>query len=146
MQHVGERRTQSHTQIQELEAHRAEMLKDLSLLAGQRPFEPNEYTIELIQEFCQALVDYTADAHFRLYRFLDEKKERRQAVVDIAEAIYPRILETTEIILDFNDKYDTDEHCKVLNELETDLSALAEVLATRSELEDRLIIAMKQGR
>lgn len=146
MQHVGERRTQSHTQIQELEAHRAEMLKDLSLLAGQRPFEPNENTIELIQEFCQALVDYTADAHFRLYRFLDEKKERRQAVIDIAEAIYPRILETTEIILDFNDKYDTDEHCKVLNDLETDLSALAEVLASRSELEDRLIIAMKQGR
>lgn len=142
---VTERRTQSLGDIHELQSHRSEMLTDYSMLASMRPYEPNEETIDLLQEFCQALVDYTADAHFRIYRYIDEGKERRQSVVDMATAIYPRILETTDMILDFNEKYDCDEHCDKLDDLEADLSKLGEVLATRTELEDRLISALKKG-
>lgn len=143
---ISERRTGSLTEIRELEAHRTEMLTDYSILASMRPFQPNVETIDLLQEFCQALVDYTADAHFRIYRYIDEGKERRQSVIEIATAIYPRILETTDDILDFNEKYDCDEHCTKLDELEHDLSKLGEILAVRTELEDQLILALKQGR
>ncbi len=64
----------------------------------------------------------------------------------MAEDIYPRILDSTQIILDFNDKYDCEDHCEVVTTLGGDLSKLGEVLADRIELEDRLIAAFTQGR
>ena len=36
----------------------------------------------MVRRFCQALVDYAATAHFQLYRYIVENKERRQAVLD----------------------------------------------------------------
>lgn len=142
-----ERRSQSHQLIDELITLRTEMLTLYGTLATSRPFLGNSDVPELVQEFCQSLVDYTADAHFRLYRFIDEKKERRRGAMDTAQAIYPKIAETTDIILAFNDKYDNKEHCEEsLSALEKDLSYLGEVLADRIEHEDRLVNVLKETR
>jgi regulator of sigma D len=46
------------------------------------------------------------------------------------------------LAVDFNEKYETLEEEGFLKTLSKDLSALGEVLATRIELEDRLIRAM----
>lgn len=142
-----ERRSQSHQMIDELIMLRTEMLTLYGTLATSRPFLGNGGVPELVQEFCQSLVDYTADAHFRLYSFIAEKKERRRGVMTIAQAIYPKIAETTDIILAFNDKYDNKQHCEEsLNALEKDLSYLGEVLADRIEHEDRLVNILKASR
>ena len=85
------------------------------------------------------MVDYTASAHFRLYRFLDERIERRRGVLRIAEVIYPRVIETTQAIVDFNDRYDGTNTQFDSDSLEQDLSWLGERLAERIELEDQLI-------
>ena len=136
---ADERRSQSHSLIDDLVSTRTEMLSLYTKLAGKKPFTDKEYVADMIQEFCQIMVDYTANAHFRLYRFLDEKIERRRGVLRIAEVIYPRVIQTTEAIVDFNDRYDDTNSAYDPVRLEHDLSWLGEHLAERIELEDQLI-------
>jgi regulator of sigma D len=50
--------------------------------------------------------------------------------------------QTTDTALDFNDKYDCEDHCTALESLAGDLSNLGEELAARIELEDKLLVAM----
>jgi len=144
-----ERRSQSHRAIQKLVDHRTQMLSLYGELAAHRPFtsaDKSDYIKNLLQRFCQALIDYTADAHFRLYRFVDNNKERRTSVVDVAKNVYPYIESTTQMILDFNDKYDTDEFYESISMLENDLSLLGEKLADRIEQEDRLVDILSRSR
>lgn len=142
-----ERRIESHKLINELVHTRNEMLALFSKLIAHRPFEQRDRDLpKLVEEFCQALIDYTADAHFRLYRYIDEKSERRHNVLKVANQVYPKIMDTTQIILDFNDKYETEDNCEDLDILLEDLSQLGERLAERIELEDRVIEAFKQRR
>lgn len=141
-----ERRADSHAQIKCLIGARTQTLSLYSRLAAQRPFTEIRAAQRLLQQFCMSLVDYTATGHFRIYRFLDEKTERRREVLDVAERVYPRILASTESILAFNDKYDCEDHCDNLSELERDLSALGEVMAERIEMEDRLIRVLTRPR
>ena len=144
---ISERRGQSYQLIDELMTLRTEMLAQYSMLGSARPFEKDDETITAIQDFCQALVDYTADAHFSLYRFISEGKERRAQVLDVANRVYPKISETTGIIIAFNDKYDDQKHCEEsLGMLEKDLSYIGEVLADRIENEDSLIRVLRSER
>lgn len=135
------KRRRSMTMIQRLVGSRTEMLSLYTLLASRKPFNEAADAQMLLQEFCQSLVDYTANAHFQLYRYFAEKNERRQEIRDVAATVYPKVLDMTNMILDFNDKYDCGDHCSHLNNLEEDLSKLGEVLADRIELEDELITA-----
>lgn len=142
-----ERRIESHRLINELVHTRNEMLSLFSELVAHRPFKEQDNDVPtLVEEFCQALIDYTADAHFRLYRYIDERRERRRGIIEVANSVYPKIMDTTQIILDFNDKYETETKCKDVDGLSHDLSQLGEYLAERIELEDRVIEAFKRGR
>lgn len=134
-----ERRAQSHREISALVETRTDTLALLSELASKQPFKPEHDTQQLLQNFCESLIDYTATAHFQLYRHIDENKERRVAAREIAEQVYPRIAETTQSFLAFNDKYDCEDHCDNMSELADDLSRLGEDLADRIELEDQVI-------
>jgi regulator of sigma D len=141
-----ERRVRSQQDIGKLVESRNETLTILSDLASKQPFKTDHNTQILLQNFCESLIDYTASAHFQLYRHIDEEKERREPVQKIAGEIYPRISDITQSILDFNDKYDCEDHCSDLTELAHDLSKLGEMLADRIEMEDRLIKVMCKPR
>lgn len=141
-----ERRHAAQTKLNTLLESRKETLSLYNQLAGMRPFNPDQLVKQALQEFCEALVDYTASAHFQLYRFIDEGKERRANVRDLADKVYPPIAETTQQILDFNERYDTDEHCNHLENLDSDLSQLGEILADRILYEDQIIAALSAGR
>lgn len=145
---LQERRQSSHRMIEELVGVRDHMLSLYSELAAQHPFKDEESVTGLLEQFCQLLIDYTADTHFRLYRYVDEKRERRRSVLEVADKIYPTILTTTDSILDFNDKYDFEHNRESisLETLEHDLSRLGEFLADRIELEDKLIQVLSQAR
>jgi regulator of sigma D len=54
---------------------------------------------EVLNEFCQILVDYIASGHFGLYERIVEGTERRRGVADLAVKLYPLIDETTQITL-----------------------------------------------
>jgi len=94
---------------------------------------------DVIDEFCQVLVDYIAAAHFGLYERISEGKERRKAVADMAIEVYPRIEKTTEFALAFDERYGPENESQDFSNLQQDLSKLGEELATRIELEDKLI-------
>jgi len=141
-----ERRADSLNQLRALLESRTETLVLFSQLAGFRPFQfqPKIDVQHLLQEFCESLVDYTASAHFQLYRFLDEGTERRGQMRVVAEEAYPRINACTEQILNFNDKYESEAHDKDLLSLDSDLSAVGEVLAERIQQEDKLISVLAE--
>jgi len=142
---TDERRGQSKEKLATLIETRTETLSLYTQLANMRPFTPNREVQMLLQEFCEALVDYTASAHFQMYQFIEEDTERRQAVRDLASKIYPSISESTQMILDFNEKYDCEDHCDNLSNLDKDLSTLGEVLADRIQLEDQLVALLRSS-
>jgi len=139
-----DRRVQSQKDLKALVESRSETLSILSELASKQPFKPEHATQVLLQNFCESLIDYTASAHFQLYRHIDEDRERRKPVLAIASEIYPSIVKSTQAILAFNDRYDCEDHCSNLSELAGDLSQLGEMLADRIELEDRLINVLRR--
>ncbi len=52
---------------------------------------------------------------------------------------------STDLALEFNDRYESDEHCKkLLHKLPRDMVQLGKVLNQRFELEDRLISAVHE--
>ncbi|MCK4587055.1 MAG: Rsd/AlgQ family anti-sigma factor [Gammaproteobacteria bacterium] len=143
---VPERRARSHHEINDLVESRTDALSLYTELASQQPFKPEHDTQRLLQSFCESLIDYTASAHFQLYRHIDEDRERRVSVKQVADKIYPSISKITQNILDFNDKYDCGDHCGDFHELADDLSEIGEKLADRIELEDRLISILTSQR
>jgi regulator of sigma D len=140
---VQERRNQEGGDlVAKLVVERTEMLATFCRLAGIEPYLPDKPVQKLLQDFCQILVDYVAAGHFALYERIVEGKERRQEVANIATRTYPRIARTTDAALDFNDKYDCEDHCTALDSLSADLSLLGEEIAVRIELEDKLLESM----
>ena len=146
---VNERRAGTQKVIAKLQAERTEMLILFCRVAGLETYGDNPRRVhaaqpvqEILQEFCQILVDYIATGHFGLYERIANGQERRRQISDLANELYPRIAESTQLALDFNDKYDCEDHCTNLGSLQDDLSKLGEILAQRIEWEDKLIRAM----
>lgn len=142
---TDERRAESADIGMKLVAERAEMLVLFCQTAGLQPYhkETDQKIVrEHLQKFCQVLMDYVATGHFGLYERISAGKERRKGISQLANELYPRIAETTEITVAFNDKYDCGENGDIGDHLEHDLSILGEELAVRAELEDKLLNAM----
>lgn len=136
---VSERRAHTREMIAKLVSERTNMLVLYCRVAGLEPFTATKPVQVALQEFCQILIDYIASGHFVLYERISNGTERRRDVAQLAEELYPRIARATEVALDFNDKYDCEDHCDVLDSLAADLSQLGEEMAVRIELEDRLL-------
>ena len=137
-----DRRSKAREKLDALVSSRAATLALLTDLAGRRPFEPEPEMDKALRRFCEALIDYTASAHFQLYRYLADNRERRQSVLAIADELYPKIVETTDQILRFNDKYESMSIDNSVEFLAVDLSNLGECIADRIQLEDQVIRAM----
>lgn len=136
------KREQTNNVINELLDERGQVWSLYCSAAGMEPLRPEKTIEDLVQEFCQMSVDYISLGHFGLYERILDGNERRKAVVEVAEEIYPQIAEATEAVLNFNDKYQTLTPAMILNQLSGDLSDVGEQLATRIELEDQLIETM----
>ena len=94
-----------------------------------------------VQAFCQLLVDYVSTGHFEIFEQLAGEgkafsdRDGLKEGADLMEKIQP----STELILDFNDKYlATDD----LEALSLDLSNIGEALAQRFESEDTMIAVL----
>lgn len=146
---VMERRAGASGMMRRLQDERAEMLVQFCRLAGVDPYGKKTKAADmqaLLQHFCQTLVDYVASAHFLLYERITNGTERRKVVADAAASLYPGISECTDLAVEFNDKYDCEDHCERLDQLSDDLSQLGQALAQRIELEDRLLGLMAGDR
>ena len=138
-------RPRSRKLIEDMLQERQQMLVLLWELSKLDLRKTDDSTRQTLEDFQEILVDYIAAAHFGLYQRIAEGNERRQAVLDIAREIYPRIARSTDIAVEFTEKYDSPTADTVTTKLTDDLSLLAEELTSRIELEDRLILAMVGG-
>ncbi|PKF77734.1 sigma D regulator [Vibrio sp. vnigr-6D03] len=95
---------------------------------------------DVLQHFCQHLVDYISEGHFKIYDMvMDRWKSTGYSPTDEINDTYGKIVLTTDPLLNFTDKYATVSEDDPLKELESELSLIGEILETRFEVEDQLI-------
>lgn len=128
--------------IEALLKERQDMLVLLWELSKKDLQNVDQGMVDVLDDFIEILVDYIAAGHFSLYRRIAEGKERRTPVLKTAQEIYPRIAETTEVAIEFSERYEAADKSRVSSHLANDLSTLGEEVTTRIELEDKLILAM----
>ena len=138
----NERRERARKEIKQLIENRNTVLGQYySLIEQIEDMDNPDHTQESLQEFCQELVDYLAIGHFELYRRIEEGNERRDEIIKLAQKIMPVISTTTQVAVAFNDRYDhnTQFDKALIKQLPAQLTQLGEHLATRIDLEDKLI-------
>jgi len=109
---------------------------------GLKELTPKETPIAVkVQALCQVLIDYVSAGHFEVYhQLMKEAEEFNEDYSDLIARLFPQIEKSTELALEFNDRYATVEQCeKSLQSLARDLNALGMVMVERFELEDQLI-------
>ena len=138
-----ERRSRTHKEIKQLIEERNSVLAQYYNLAKQAESDTDDLnnTLEMLQEFCQELVDYMALGHFEIYRRIEEGNERRDDITKLADRVMPRINDTTQVAIAFNDLYDDTSKLDetAVTQLPNYLAKLGEELATRIDLEDQFI-------
>lgn len=145
-----DRRERLQTTIDSLIKLRQDVVVSYCKLSGvsafdKRDIENHSINADQLRSFCQIMVDYTAMGHFEVYQRIIEGKERRVAVKQASDEVYPAIAETTDFLVDFNDKYDTFEgSAEDVEMLSKDLSRLGQIIAIRGELEDQILDALQQ--
>ncbi|WP_199610587.1 sigma D regulator [Flocculibacter collagenilyticus] len=131
------------TAIDDWLAERQDLLVHYCKLAGMKPYERNDNALpekQDIMQFCQLMMDYVSAGHFEVYDQISNAcKENGNNSIALAQSLYPRINQTTDIALEFNDKYAETNIEQLFEEFDTDLSKLGQALEERLELEDELI-------
>jgi regulator of sigma D len=135
-------RHQTHKLAHELLEKRAGLWALREQLVKLQPYVQGQSLEPLVRRFCQELIDYLSLEHFGIFHHLLNGGEQDGRLVELAEAIYPRMAETTDAALDFNDKCEALSDEALRRELPGELAVLGDGLAVRSELEDRLIEGM----
>ena len=142
VQEQRDRRSGTRSLIDKMLGQRQKMLVLFERCAGVEPYADERHNDELLQEFSQILVDYIASGHFGLYERISKGKERRRGIVKLAEELYPRIADTTQVAIEFNDIYERSNREDSNGKMTKMLSKLGEELAVRIDLEDQLITEM----
>ncbi|NRA59364.1 MAG: sigma D regulator [Psychrobium sp.] len=121
---------------------RQELIVNYCQIAGIAPFEQNIQQLPAgqdISEFCNRLVDYVSTGHFEIYREVVSQCEiHGKESLNYAEELIPKISYSTDISLEFTDKY-ADTNDTEMVDLDAHLSTLIEGLEQRFELEDLLL-------
>ena len=137
-----DRRTRTQKEIKQLIAERNSVLSKYYNLTNHADDTGDiEALQELLQEFCQDMIDYIATGHFEIYRRIEEGVERRNEIIELSDDVFHKIINTTKVAINFNDLYDysDDFNSDLLKNFPTQLSDLGEHLAVRIELEDKFI-------
>lgn len=125
---------------------RKELLVQYCQLAGLPPFEKSDNSLpskEDVESFCEILMDYISAGHFELYDKIIEECESGSKNEQLAEEIFPRITDTTDMALTFNDSYANISEGDEMKGFDTNLAKLGETMEERFELEDQLLDALE---
>ena len=120
---------------------RQELLVHYCELSALTDYSQTDMLREKFIRLCEVLVDYVSAGHFEVYeQLIQEAREFNDGGLELAAKLYPRIEQTPEVALNFNDRLDGRELSEVdVRELFNELSRLGEVLESRFEMEDFLI-------
>jgi len=126
-----------------LEARRT-LLIGYMQLAGIGTARTTLPSCQQVHGFCQQLLDYICAGHFEIYDHVVSAFEQASGrSLSLANRIIPRIQLTTEMALQFNDKYGEAVDEEELLELDGDLDRLGQALEERFRLEDRLVKVLR---
>ena len=93
-----------------------------------------------LQHFCQHLVDYISEGHFKIYDMvMDKWKATGFVATDEINQTYAKIVLTTEPLFYFTDKYSDVSAEDELSDFDQDMSLIGEIIETRFAVEDHLI-------
>ncbi len=125
---------------------RGELLVRYCKLAGILPSgeaAKNAIDNSDVAEFCQVMVDYLSAGHFEVFDEIASKCETHGGEsLELARSVWPKINVTTDVALNFNDKYAEANDDTDWSNFSADLSELAEALEDRFGYEDQLIHAL----
>ena len=124
---------------------RQDLIVQFCALSGINEYRPaSDSAASRLEHFCQVLVDYASAGHFEVYyQLIREAEEFEDGSAETAQALLPSIINSTEIAMDFHDKYADAKG--PFTHLPRDLSKLGETLAERFENEDRLIDTLHEA-
>ncbi len=120
----------SHDIIEKMLRERQELLVAFCGLTGREPFADDQSALQPLAMFCQTLVDYAGLAHFEIFEKLAEDSAGDSEIRQRARAQYRPLVDNTQGLVDFNDKYDAANDDFSLAPLARDLSQLGENLAS----------------
>ncbi len=120
---------------------RQELLVHYCDLSGSDSAANVDVLVGKFVRLCEILVDYVSAGHFEVYeQLIREAKEFDDGGLELAAKVYPKLAETTEVALNFNDRLDGGQLSEMqVQELFGELSKLGETLESRFEIEDFLI-------
>ncbi|WP_133405506.1 sigma D regulator [Parashewanella tropica] len=129
-------------------SNRRNLLIHYFKLAGLPPYETQEQSLpssDNVKEFCNALVDYVSEGHFEVYdQVVSACEKHGPNSQELARQLLPKISSSTDIVLDFSDKYTQATNDNVLLELDDDLSRLGSSIENRFGYEDELLEVLHQ--
>ncbi len=124
-----------------LEERRKMLVQFCALSALKEDQASEEQRGHKLRHLCEIMVDYVSAGHFEVYdQLMKEGREfDDEDALKEASQLFKLVDQTTQEVLDFNDKYlETDD----LDTLDRDLSILGETLETRFTAEDRMIAVL----
>jgi len=101
---------------------------------------------EQINGFCDVLIDYVSAGHFEVYQQIANDCEiNGPTSIQLLNQLYPDISKTTDVVVDFNEKYSKmiASEGELMMRFDQDLSILGEAIAKRVDLEDNLIDTLR---
>ncbi|WP_448549601.1 sigma D regulator [Thalassotalea fusca] len=112
-------------------------------LAGLQPFDSESKKLpakKQIRSFCQILVDYISAGHFEVFdSIVAECATHGEKSAKLAQALYPKISQSTDVALAFNDKYADSKSRNMFESFDHDLTELGQQLEERFTFEDELL-------
>ncbi|MCW8334472.1 sigma D regulator [Vibrio sp. SCSIO 43135] len=124
---------------------RQALIVEYCKLGSLQPAQAQSNVVELpspkdIGSFCDHLVDYISEGHFKIYDMvMDKWKATGFKTNEEIDQTYAKIVLTTEPLLEFHDRYTKVSAEDDLPSFESDMSKVGEVLELRFEVEDKLI-------
>ena len=129
-------------QIKHWLKERQELIVLYCKVDGLKEFTPQDTPIAVkVQALCEVLIDYVSAGHFEIYhQLMKEAEEFADDYKELVNGLFPKIEQSTETALEFNDRYASVELCeKSIPTLAKDLNRLGVVMVERFDLEDQLI-------
>jgi regulator of sigma D len=126
-------------------SQRQSLIVEYVKLAALQPCATKSTMTELpatteIDGFCRALVDYISAGHFKIYDMVMAKWQSTGfKATDEINQTYANILQTTDPLLNFAEKYLDLAEDDSLHGFDDDMSWVGETLEIRFEVEDQLI-------
>ncbi len=117
-----------------------------SVCGVHQQIQDSDTKIQRLKTFCQILVDYCSAGHFEVFpELLKTVTSQGEELASSANTLLGKIQDTTDISLDFNDRYETEElPPEVLEPLARHLSKLGQALEQRFDYEDQLVEILLQ--